>query len=206
MNAPFQHMPWSENVIVADADYIDRVAFDLTVNFERMLGRRIPKADLAQWLVCVGLDGGMRPGQQSSTQVVLLHAKQRSQLDNFMPSGIDNELNGRAFNDPMLGEFTIATVATEESMVNNDDLFLDIVGTILAQNEVRRVMIVPNAEEGSLYDDLRETIRRTSSNREELPTVTLFTMEPRQGGRFQQELLGYSLMAALGIRGDELQP
>ena len=85
-------------------------------------------------------------------------------------------------------------------------LFLDIVGTILAQNEVRRVMIVPNAEEGSLYDDLRETIRRTSSNREEQPTVTLFTMEPRQGGRFQQELLGYSLMAALGIRGDELQP
>ena len=137
---------------------------------------------------------------------MLLHTKQRSQLDNFVPSGIDNELNGQAFNDPMLGEFTIATVATEESMVNNDDLFLDIVGTVLAQNEVRRVMIVPNAEEGSLYDDLRETIRRTSSSREEQPTVTLFTMEPRQGGRFQQELLGYSLMAALGIRGDELQP
>ena len=34
----------SPNVILADADYIDKVAFDLSVNFERMLGRRIPPA------------------------------------------------------------------------------------------------------------------------------------------------------------------
>ena len=40
---------WTENIILADGDYIDRVAFDLTVNFERMLGRRIPAADLARW-------------------------------------------------------------------------------------------------------------------------------------------------------------
>lgn len=39
---------WCENVIIADAEYIDKVAFDLTVNFERMLGRRIPQADLAK--------------------------------------------------------------------------------------------------------------------------------------------------------------
>ena len=39
---------WSENVIIVDADYVDRVAFDLTVNFERMLGRRVPKADMAR--------------------------------------------------------------------------------------------------------------------------------------------------------------
>ena len=30
---------WSQNVIVADADYLDDVAFNLIVNFERMLGR-----------------------------------------------------------------------------------------------------------------------------------------------------------------------
>ena len=28
------NIKWSENVIIADADYIDRVAFDLIVNFE----------------------------------------------------------------------------------------------------------------------------------------------------------------------------
>jgi hypothetical protein len=47
---------WSESVILVDADYVDKVAFDLTVNFERMLGRRIQQADIAQWLECVALD------------------------------------------------------------------------------------------------------------------------------------------------------
>ncbi len=36
---------WAQNVIIADVDYIDKVAFNLTVNFERMIGRRIPPAD-----------------------------------------------------------------------------------------------------------------------------------------------------------------
>jgi hypothetical protein len=34
--------------------------------------------------------------------------------------------------------------------------------------------------------------------------VTVFTMEPKTGGNFRQEILGYSLMAALGIRGEEI--
>ena len=38
---------WSANVVLADADYVDTVAFNLIVNFERMIGRRIPQADIA---------------------------------------------------------------------------------------------------------------------------------------------------------------
>ena len=45
----------SENIIIADADYVDSVAFNLIVNFERMIGRAIPKADLSQWAVCVAV-------------------------------------------------------------------------------------------------------------------------------------------------------
>ena len=60
---------WSENVIVADADYIDQVAFNLTVNFERMIGRRISLADLARWVECVALDGGVR--QREEPQVTI---------------------------------------------------------------------------------------------------------------------------------------
>ena len=52
---------WSKHVILVDADYVDKVAFDLIVNFERMLERRIPQADMARWLECVALDGGVRP-------------------------------------------------------------------------------------------------------------------------------------------------
>lgn len=56
-----------ENVIIADADYLDKVAFDLIVNFERMLMRRIPPADIARWIDCVALDGGMRPAEGRPT-------------------------------------------------------------------------------------------------------------------------------------------
>jgi hypothetical protein len=35
--------------------------------------------------------------------------------------------------------------------------------------------------------------------------VTMFSMQPMQGGNFRQEILGYSLMNALGIKSEELE-
>ena len=76
---------WSENVIVVDADYVDNVAFNLIVNFERIIGRRIPQADLARWLDCIALDGGVRNGE-NSLQVVMVHSKAKTQMENFSPA------------------------------------------------------------------------------------------------------------------------
>ena len=72
MNVDFNQAKWSENVIIVDADYVDRVAFNLSVNFERMLMRRVPKADLARWIDCVALDGGVREGDHE-THVIMVH-------------------------------------------------------------------------------------------------------------------------------------
>lgn len=204
MKEQFGHSTWCENVIVADADYVDRVVFNLTVNFERMLERRIPKADLSTWLVCAALDGGL--SSQSVTQAVLLYDREKkSHLDNFLPSDFKAEIDGQAFRDERLGEFQLVAVPVEDGLVAREDFFLDIVGTVLLQSDVRRVIIVPNAEDGTLYDDLRETLRcHDQQNAGWSKQITVLTMEPRAGGRFQQDLLGYSLMAALGIRGEEL--
>ena len=84
---------WSENVILVDADYVDAVAFNLIVNFERMLNRPIPKADLAQWLVCAALDGGVGEGK-NDIQVVFIHGKGRKALDNFTPSDFVRSVTG----------------------------------------------------------------------------------------------------------------
>lgn len=77
-----QNIKWSENIIIVDGDYIDDVAFDLIVNFERMLNRRIPAADFSQWVVNIALDGRLKPGNHE-TQVVLLHDKKNPRLENF---------------------------------------------------------------------------------------------------------------------------
>lgn len=189
---------WSENVVIFDADYVDRVAFDLIVNFERMIGRRIPKADLAKWIDCVALDGGLREGEHD-TQVVLIHDKKQAALDNFVPANYDDELNGKAFKDH-LGEFTVSSFPVED-ITTATDFFLDTVAMVCAQKEVKRVMIIPDAENRALYADLRHTLQRVDDEKR----ITVFAMQPMEGGNFRQEILGYSLMNALGIRAEELK-
>ena len=105
MNDIINPAQWSENVIIADADFVDKVAFDLIVNFERMLMRRVPKADLARWIDCIALDGGIREGE-NEVQVVLIHNKENTELENFTPAHYKEELDGKAFKDH-LGEFSI---------------------------------------------------------------------------------------------------
>ena len=73
---------WSENVVLVDADYVDSVAFNLIVNFERMIGRRIPQADIAKWLDCIALDGGIRDGE-NEIHVILIHQKDKKQKEAF---------------------------------------------------------------------------------------------------------------------------
>ena len=194
------HTPtsWSKNVILVDADYVDKVAFDLIVNFERMIGRRIPQADMAQWLECVALDGGLRPqlsdtGNLSSTQVVLLH--QKTKMENFNP-GTFTELDGKAFKG-QLGEFLISCVKVEE-LTTMDDLFVESLQILTQAEEVKRLIVVPDAEHQ--YNKVRDSLRHADDEKH----ITVLTMQPMEGGNFRQEILGYSLMVALGIRSEEL--
>ena len=194
------NIQWSENVIIADADYLDKVAFDLIVNFERMINRRIQPADMTQWAVCVALDGGLREGEHE-TQVILIHNEQSKKMQNFCPADYEKDLNAQAFKDARLGEFVISSYPTEEKMVGKDDFLVDIARTVCNAKEVKRVMIVPNSEEGNAYDLLRDMLRKVDDEKR----VTLFAMQPLPGGNFHQEILGYSLMNALGISANEIK-
>ena len=197
MNNPIQETRWSENVILVDADYVDKVAFNLIVNFERMLGRRIPQADIARWIDCVALDGGIREGEHE-TQVVLIHQKGKLGLENFVPSAY-KELDGKAFKDH-LGEFAINAYPIEQ--IAGEDFFTEVLSLVTAQKEVKRVMVIPNLEEETIYNKVREALRQVD---DEEKRVTLFAMQPLTGGNYRQEILGYSLMAALGIRAEEIK-
>lgn len=196
------HIRLSENIIIADADYIDYVAFQLSVQFERMLNRRIAPADLSRWAINVALDGGLRAkeGVKHETQVVLVHDKGKVRLDNFVPAHYADELDAKAFNDPSLGEFLVNAYAVGD-VVSKDDYILDTVRTVTEHEEVKRLMVIPNGEEGDLYDQLRHALRHVDNDQR----ITLFAMQPMDGGNFRQEILGYSLMSALGIRGDEIR-
>ena len=183
-----------DNVIVVDADFADKVAFDLIVNFERMLGRRIPNADMARWIDCLALDGGVREGKQQ-TQVALVHSKTKKGMEYFSPANFDEELNGKAFSDN-LGEFVINTFS-EQDIISRQQLLVDMVSLCAAAKEVKRLVIVPDEAD---YDAVRHALRQTDDDKR----VTVLAMQPMPGGNFRQEILGYSLMNALGISADEL--
>lgn len=186
---------WEESVILVDADFLDSVAFDLIVNFERMINRRIPAADLCHWLDCIALDGGLRPGG-NALQAVFLHDRSRKAFKNFAPADFAADLNGKAFKDN-IGEFALLSFPVEE-VVSLADFFEQSLENILASAEVKRVMVVADLDK---YGDRVKRLAAQAEGKD----ITLFAMQPITGRGFSQEILGYSLMSALGIRGDEIQ-
>lgn len=196
MNNSIQNIRWSENVILVDADYVDKVAFNLIVNFERMLGRRIPQADITRWIDCVALDGGIREGEHE-TQVILLHSAKKSQLDNFNPGKFE-ELSGKAFKDH-LGEFLINAYPVED-IVGSEQHFCDMLQLVSSQKEVKRVIVIPDSEQEHIYNKVRATLKQVDEEKR----ITLLAMQPMANWNFRQEILGYSLLAALGISSDEI--
>jgi hypothetical protein len=199
------NVKWSNNVILVDADYVDKVAFNLIVNFERMLERRIPQADFARWIDCVALDGGIRPASDTDnpsvqeTQVILVHSKDSRQMDNFKPGNYAEELHGKAFKDH-LGEFIINAYPIEE-IAGGENYFTDVLEFVANEKDVKRIMLIPDAENANIYNKVREKLRKVKDDEKR---ITLFAMQPMTGVNFRQEILGYSLMAALGISSEEL--
>lgn len=192
---------WSENIIIADGDYIDYVAFDLIINFERMLNRKIPTANFSQWAVNIALDGKLKPGN-NETQVVLLHDKEKAMLENFTPSSYEADLNNKAFKDEFLGEFLVNSIVTGEENTSKEAVLSDLLQMLTTHEEVHRIMIIPNAEDTVTYNEVKKMLEKVDDDEKR---ITVFTMQPMVGGNFRQEILGYSLMNAMGIKAEEFK-
>lgn len=200
---------WSANVILVDADYLDNVAHNLIERFERLLGRQIAKGSMTVWADCVALDGGLRPGD-NQIQVVIIHPKEKRGLNHLDPSDFAEHLSGKAFKDN-IGEFVFDCYPAEEEFVDYDDFFVDALQLITAQKEVKRLMVVTHAEDAILYNKVREVLNGADDKK----AITIFSMQPAtdgespsdgmQGKKIKQEILGYSLMAALGIKAEEIE-
>ena len=185
---------WSETVVLIDADYLDRVAFDFIINFERMINRPIPVGDLCHWLDCVALDGGLQQGD-NDVQAVFLHSKTKKALENLRPGDFETELNGRAFKDN-IAEFTLLSFPVEE-VVSPSDFYVQSLEALLESQQVKRLLLVPDMQAVGVRV---QKICAEAENKH----ITLFAMHPIEPQGFNHEILGYSLMSALGIRSDEL--
>lgn len=186
---------WEENVILCDAQWLDSVVFNLIVNFERMLERPIPKADLTKWVDYLSLDGGLRPGN-NKVQVLLVHDEDKRRFQNCVPENFEDDLDGKAFSDN-LGEFQFASLPVQSRLTSRQELFMESAATLLQTKEVKRIMFVPDMD---LYGEAVGKLIHEVKDKDAL----LFTPEPKPLLRCPQEILTYSLVATLGIRSEEL--
>lgn len=198
-----ERQQFKQNVLLVDADYVDRVAQDLRLNFGKMLGREIGLADLAEWLVCASLDGGVPEDEKGEShgevQVVLIRSLAKTCLEQFEPGNMLSGIDGQAFRDPYVGEFLLSVVPEEKAMGQTEPLFTEATRFLLTSQEVKRLILVPDmARYGAL---LKEDIEKAEGEMQ----VVLLTMEPEEGKRFTTEVLGFSLMHALGIAPEELK-
>ncbi len=186
---------WASTVVLVDADHLDQVAANLSAHFAAVLGRTIAKADLCHWLDCVALDSGITPGD-NRIQVVFIHKKENTQLAHFTPADFTAELNAQAFKDH-IAEFELLSYPVED-IVSFNDFFTQSLATIADAKEVKNVAVV--ADTAAYGDEVKRICADTDGK-----TFTLFSMQPLEAQAFVPQILGFSLLAALGIKADELK-
>ena len=198
-----ERQQFKENVILVDADALDRTTADFRLNFSRLLGREIPVADLAEWLVCVALDGGVpedeKGERKGEIQVVLIRTTAKTCFSEFNPGNMVSAIDGQAFRDPYLGEFLISVVPEEKPTGVTEPLFVESARYLLDCKEIKRLILVPDMQKYGEY--LKEDIAKADRP----DGVCLLTMQAEEGRGFRSEILGYSLMHALGIQPEELK-
>ncbi len=184
--------------ILVDAAYLDGLAFDITVNFERMLERRVNKLDLSRWVDYVALDAGLRPGDaDAEVQVVMVYPPSAKTLKNCLPARLDTELNATAIRTN-IAEFQFASCCAEEDFVTTGDLYCQSLSALAGSEDARLMVLV--ADTGAYASELRRAIAEVPKQVETI----LFAPDAVAGFRCRQEILTYSMMAAMNIKSEEI--
>lgn len=184
----------SENIILVDAEYLDTTVGGLAAFLSQKTGRTLPKADLCTWVGCVLLDAGVR-GEGNATQVVIIHDERTKQFSNILPASFADDMNRKAFTDS-LGECTLNEFAAP-SYVDKEHFLLDSLTHIAEAKEVKRIIVA--ADDNAYGDELRKVAGDISGKE-----VTLLSMTPMVPGSYRHDILGFSLLKALGVSADEI--
>lgn len=183
------------NVMLVDADYADRMCSGLRGFLHEQLQRELPDGDLASWLVCCALDGGIRP-DGSPVQVVFVASGKDKALSAFQPRNLAEDVDGKAFADAQMGEF-LMSVVQEETLNSGEPLFVQCAASVLESSKEGCLVLVADMPR---YGEALTPVLRAAEGRQ----VTLLTMHPDKENGLPQVLLGYSLMHAMGVSAEEL--
>ena len=191
-----QKIPFDPVVMLVDAAYLERVGNDLKSHFAPLIGRELPKADLALLLECLALDAGVTLGEEK-VQVIFIYDAGMKRFSFCVPADLEKELHAMAFKS-RLGEFSLYAFQPS-GFATREDLFLESFQLLGESKEVRRMIAIP--DENGYGNRLGDYINKVENK----AAITVLGMNPPvYKGNFSFDILGFSVLQSLGIRAEEL--
>lgn len=192
---------FKETVLLVDANYLDVVAGEMRAFLSGEAKLQVPVADLPVWMVNATMgvlwekSADEKPDySQQEVQIVLVCEKERTTLQNFVPSDLMKEVDGMAFREEQFGEFQMSVVQ-DEHLLEGEPLMVESVEMLLTSRAVKRLIVVADPDKG--MEAVRDIVKNTDKD------VELLDMRAaNQNG--QPSVLGISLLYALGISPEQL--
>ena len=192
-----QSIKLEEHVVLIDTAFLNFMLLNLKGFLEGQIKRSLPDLSLADLLACLALDAGI-PAGEKKIQVVLISDDENKKLHHTVPSHLENELDGVAF-DSSLGEFLFASTFTE-GVVSRGELFLDVLTIALESKDVKNLVLL------SFDDEYGDKVLEKINKKEIDKGIMQFRMREPQGNvHFKWDMLVFPMMKAFGVDSDEIK-
>lgn len=191
---------FSDNVIIIDTFFLNRLIADMRNHFGKKLNREIEVVDIPCMLDFMALDMGIKIEADCKNKILIIWItdsdSQKLVFSNLCD--INKELNAKAFDDKV-GSFEMIAAPCKD-MATREDLMLNLIELIANSAEVKRIGILPECME---YDEEAFKALEKISDKE----THLFVLD---GDKFQPEHTHiqsalFPTLAGMNIKGDELQ-
>lgn len=181
----------TKRVILVDAESLNHTVFDITVNFERMLNRRMPAPDMRKWIYAAACDGYFPVGAADATVVRFLvdgshKSPQYLGLPAFSGDGASFSQGGMDF-----------CVDVKNHDCGKDDAFVDELWEIFARcTSLSDIVCVPGESIAGYVGRILAEHRSVRG--------TVLASNPVRGAGFGQTFISSSVSYALGVSDEEV--
>lgn len=195
-----EDLKFTKTVILIDVPFLSNVINVLKKHFEEALNRALQEIDMSLLVQSIAFDMGVDPEVPNEIQVLIIYDEMSSKLPHCVPADLKVELNGVAFRSVM-GEFSFFSFQPE-GFTSTRELFTESVRMLTEAKEVKQLCLVAPLDDKDL--ELLAVLEKRSAE-QMLTILDMGTAEQALPNlSVAKKLLGYVIMEAFGIRGDEV--
>ena len=193
-------MKFAKSVILIDVPFLSNVITVLKKHFEEAVGRTLQEVDISLLVQSIAFDMELSPEAFNEIQVLMIYDEMSSKLPHCIPADLKKELNEVAFRSAM-GEFSFFSFQPD-GFTSTRELFTESVRILTEAKEVKHLCLIASLDDKDL--EILTTLEKRSVD-QMLTILDMGTAEQTLASlSAAKKLLGYVIMSALGIRGDEV--